>query len=220
MITLHYAPGNASLAPHILLHELGVPFQLQLVDRASNAHKSPAYLALNPNGLIPTLVDGDLVLYETAAICLHLADTHPAAGLMPALGSNDRALAYKWLMWLTNTVQANLIHYFYGHRMVDEGNEAGVAQVKAHAQAKVGECLQRLDAHFAAQTAAQGGPWMLGPGYSILDPYVWMVSRWTRGFSDKPARDYPHLRAFLDRMLQRQALQRVIATEQLSQPLI
>ena len=62
MITLHYFPGNASMAPHVLLHELGVPFQLQQVDRGANAHKSPEYLKLNPNGQIPVLVDGDLVL--------------------------------------------------------------------------------------------------------------------------------------------------------------
>ena len=71
----------------MLLHELGVPFELQLVDRTQGAHKSPAYLKLNPNGLIPVLVDGDLVLYETAAICLHLADTHPGRGLAPPLGT-------------------------------------------------------------------------------------------------------------------------------------
>ncbi|MCY7315435.1 MAG: glutathione S-transferase family protein [Rubrivivax sp.] len=215
MITLHYAPGNASFTPHVLLHELGVPFQLQLVDRANNAHKSAAYLALNPNGLIPVLVDGDLVLYETAAICLHLADTHPEAGLMPALGSNDRAQAYKWLMWLTNTVQANVIHYYYGHRMLDEGNASGLAQIKAHVQAKLGDCLQQLDQHLATE----GRPWMLGKHYSVLDPYVWMACRWTRGFSDKPARDYVQLRAFLERMLERAAMQRAIASEELSQPL-
>ena len=71
------------MIPHILLEELGVPFELKLVDRTVNAHKTPAYLKLNPNDLIPVLVDGELVLYDTAAICLHLADTHAAAGLMP-----------------------------------------------------------------------------------------------------------------------------------------
>ena len=166
MITLHYHPGNASFAPHVLLHEIGAPFELRLVDRANNAHKSPDYLKLNPNGLIPVLVDGELVLYETAAICLHLADTHPESSLAPALGSAERAHFYKWLMWLTNTVQANLIHYFYGHRLVDEGNTAATAQIKAHTQARVGECLAQIDAHLAAQTA---GPWMMGAQYSVLD---------------------------------------------------
>src|SRR5262245_12992895 len=96
---LHYAPGNASMAPHMLLEELGAPFELKLVDRANMAHKSPAYLAMNPNGLIPVLEQGDgLVLYETAAILLHLADTHAGAGLAPPLGTPERAHFYKWLM--------------------------------------------------------------------------------------------------------------------------
>src|SRR6476619_6526507 len=124
MIRLYYFPGNASLTPHMLLQELGVPFELERVERANAAHKSPAYLKLNPNGTIPGLVDGDLVLYETAAICLHLADTHPAARLAPPLRSAERARVYKWLAWSTSTVQATLIHYFYPDRMVDDGNAA------------------------------------------------------------------------------------------------
>ncbi|HPG60435.1 MAG TPA: glutathione S-transferase N-terminal domain-containing protein, partial [Casimicrobium sp.] len=59
MLQLHYFPSNASLTPHILLEEMGVPFELKLVDGANNAQKSPEYLKLNPNGLIPVLVDGD-----------------------------------------------------------------------------------------------------------------------------------------------------------------
>ena len=218
MITLHYYPGNASLAPHVVLHELGVLFELNLVDRAVNAHKSPEYLKLNPNGLIPALVDGDLVLHETAAICLHLADTHPAAQLAPPLGTAERALFYKWLMWLTNTVQANLVHYFYGHRLVDEGNAAAAAQIKAHVQSKVGECLVQINDHLALSQPTS--PWMMGAQYTVLDPYVWMVCRWTRGFSDKPARSYAHIGPYLERMQQRPALQRVIAAELLSLPLV
>ena len=136
MIELYYFPSNASFAPHVLLQELGVPFQLRLVDRDRDEHKEPAYLKLNPNGLMPVLVDGDLVLYETAAICLHLADTHPEAGLMPPLGSAERAHAYKWLMWLTNTLQPTVITYYYPDRFVAPGNAAGSAEVKAQAQVR------------------------------------------------------------------------------------
>ena len=112
MLELHYYPGNASLTPHMLLEELGVPYALKLVDRTRNAHKAPEYLRLNPNGLIPVLVAGDLVLYETAAICLHLVDSHPHARLAPPVGTAERAHFYKWLAWLTNTFQARLLSYF------------------------------------------------------------------------------------------------------------
>ena len=68
MYKLYYYPGNASMAPHMLLEELGVAYELILVDREKNAHQSAEYLKLNPNGRIPTLIDGELILYETAAI--------------------------------------------------------------------------------------------------------------------------------------------------------
>jgi glutathione S-transferase len=218
MIRLHYYPGNASFTPHVLLHELGVPFELQLVDRTRAAHKEAGYLKLNPNGLIPVLVDGrsgsELVLYETAAICLHLCDTHPAAALAPALGTPQRAHFYKWLVWLTNTLQATLIHYFYPERLVDDGDAGAAAQVRAHAQARVGLWLEQID----AQLASQGGPWLLGAAYSAIDPFAFMLCRWTRGFSSRPAREYRHIAPFLERVLARPAVQAALAAEQIAQP--
>lgn len=219
MIKLHYYPGNASLIPHIVLHELGVPFELVLVDRERQAHKSAAYLALNPNGQIPVLEEDDLVLYETAAICLHLADTHPRAGLMPPLGSRERAHAYKWLAWLTNTLQAMLLHYFYPERMVALGDAASAAQVRAQAQSRIGTMLDQLD----AQLASHGGPWLLGDDYRLVDPYAFVMGRWTRGFTgaaSKPAREWPAIGPYLQRMLARPAVQRAIAAEKLTAPYV
>jgi glutathione S-transferase len=218
MLQLHYHPGNASLIPHLVLEEIGVPFELAYVDRSVAAQKSPAYLKLNPNGLIPVLVDGDatappLVLYETPAVCLHLADTHPGAGLMPPLGSAARAHAYKWLAWLNNSVQATLILYFYPERWADDAG--AVAQVKAHAEAKVGALLDQLDAEFARH----GGSWLLGDAFSLVDPYAFVLCRWTRGFA-RPARSLPNLKPFLDRMLARPAVRRAFATEGLQEPFV
>ncbi|HLL10970.1 MAG TPA: glutathione S-transferase family protein [Rubrivivax sp.] len=215
MITLHYYPSNASFAPHVVLHELGIEFELALVDREAGAHKRAEYLKLNPNGLIPVLVDGDNVLYEAAAICLHLADTHPQAGLAPALGSPERAQMYKWVIWLTNTMQAMLIHYFYPDRMVAPGNAEGAEQVKVQARAKLGEHLSQVD----AQLAGHGGPWLLGSQYTIADPICFMLCRWTRGFITRPARDYEHIGPYMKRVLERPAVQRAVATEKLPQPI-
>ena len=216
MTTLHYFPGNASFAPHVLLREIGAPFQLQLVDRTQAAHKSPEYLRLNPNGLIPVLVDGELVLYETAAVLLHLADTHPAAGLAPALRTAERAHYYKWMLWLSNTVQATLIHYFYPDRLVAAGSTEGAAQVKAAAEAKVAGCLTQID----TQLASHGGRWLLGEQFSAVDPLAFMLCRWTRGFTSKPARDHAHIGPYLQRMLARPAVVAAIAEEKLPHPLI
>ena len=216
MINLHYYPSTAAMIPHIVLEEIGVPYERVLVDRTVGAHKQADYLRLNPNGLIPVLTDGELVLYETAAIVLHLADNNPAACLTPALGTAQRAQFYKWLMWLTNTLQASLIVYFYAERWVDEGNAQGAAQVRAHAQAKVGGLLDQLD----AELARHGGTWFAGHDYTVLDAYVFTLCRWTRNFSTAPARERAHLGPYLQRMLGRPAVQRVIANEGLSPPFV
>jgi len=208
---LYYYPGNANLAPHMLLEELGVPYELVLVDRERNEHRSPDYLKLNPNGVIPTLVDGDLVLYETAAICLHLVDRHPEAGFAPALGTEARAHFYKWLVYLTNTLQAELLVYFYPERLVDDANAA--AQVKRHAEERIGAMLDLLE----SALAAHGGDYLLGTGFSAVDPYLLMLARWTR-LMYRPARQRPHLARFLARMIERPAIQRTFAAEGLGDP--
>ena len=213
MLQLHYYPGNASMAPHLLLEELGAAYELKLVDRTQQAHKSAEYLLLNPNGLIPVLIDGDLVLYETAAICLHLLDTNPNAGLAPAPGTAARAHFYKWLVWMTNSLQATLIIYFYPERWADSAEAA--AQVRAHAEAKVGALLDQIE----AELARHGGPYLLGQSFSAVDLYALMVCRWTRGFG-RPARSLPHLGAYLQRLLARPAVQRVFEQEGLTAPLV
>lgn len=212
-IQLHYFPSNASMAPHMLLEELGAPFELKLVDRTQDAHKSAAYRKLNPNGLIPVMVDGDLVLYETAAICLHLVDTHPDAGLAPAIGTAERAQFYKWLVWLTNTLQATLITYFYPERWADSAD--AIAQVKAHAEAAVGGMLDQLD----AELTRHGRAWLLGDRFTAVDPYALMLCRWTRGFA-RPARSLPHLGPYLQRVLARPAVQRVFEKEEIAAPFV
>lgn len=216
MMQLHHYPSTAAMVPHILLEEIGAPYERVLVDRTVDAHKSPQYLRLNPNGLIPVLVDSGLVLYETAAIVLHLCDHHPQAGLAPALGTAERSHFYKWLMWLTNTLQATLIVYFYPQRWVDEGNDEGAAELRRHAQAKVGGLLDQLD----AELARHGGPWFMGDRYTALDPYVFTLCRWTRNFAQGRAREREHVGPYLQRMLERPAVQRVIANEGLQPPFV
>ena len=221
MLRLHYFPGNASLIVHIVLEEIGMPFALEYVDRARDAQKSAAYLALNPNGLIPVLVDEEsvgadgapLVLYETAAICMHLADVHTAAGLLPPFGTRERANAYKWIAWLSSTLQAALSLYFYPERWADDAR--GAAAVKAKAEAKIGGLVDQI----AAELAHHGGPWLLGATYSVADPYAFVLCRWTRGFA-RPARALPQVRPWLERMLAREAVQRAFASEQLAPPFV
>lgn len=213
MIELHHAPSTAAMAPHILLTEIGVPFVLRPVDTAAQAHRSPAYLALNPNGRVPVLVDGDLVLYESAAICLHLVDRHPQAALAPPPGSDERAHFYKWLVWLTNTLQATLMVFFYPERWLTDGNDAGAAELKTCAEGRTGALLDLLE----AELQRHGGPWLLGARYGAVDAYALMLCRWTRHFAH-PARARPALGAYLQRALDRPAVRQVFEREGLAAP--
>lgn len=211
MYKLYYYPSNANLAPHMLLEEIGADYELILVDRTQDAHKKADYLKLNPTGLIPVLIDGDLVLPETAAICLHLVDKHPDAGLAPRVGTAERAQFYRWLVYLTNTVQAGLVTYFYPDRLVDTPEQAKVVQ--KHTEARIGDMFDIIEAQFASHD----GPWLLGEQYSAVDPYLFMLSRWTRNLT-KPARDRPQLKRFLDAMIARPAVMKAHEFEGLKAP--
>jgi len=209
MYQLYYFPGNANLVPHMVLEEIGAPHELRLVDRSKGGLTSPDYLKLNPHARLPTLVDGDLVLYETAAICLHLVDRHPEAGLAPGLGTAARAHFYKWIVYLTNTVQAEMLLYFYPERWA-EG--AGAAEVRRHAEAHLSEMFDRIET-----SLAENGPHLLGSMFSAADLYLLMLGRWSRGFN-RPAKTRPHLARLLERIASRPAVQRAFAAEGIAAP--
>lgn len=108
-----------------------------------------------------------------------------------------------------------LIHYFYPERLVDDGDAGAAAQVKAHAEAKIGAMLDQLD----AELARHAKPWLLGERFSAVDPFALMLCRWTRGFA-RPARSLPQLGPYLQRVLARPAVQRAFAREGLAAPLV
>ena len=209
MYELHYSPGTASLLPHMMLRELGVPFQLRLVDREAKEQTGPDYLKLNPNGRIPVLVADGQALYETAAIALHLADRHP--GLAPAVGAPDRGDYYKWMVHLANTTQAEFRAWFYSHEFVSDP----ACEASAHAAAG-----KRLAANFQTIAAQlEGRDWLLASGFSAADLYLLMMVRWGRTLP-APAREIPALGAHAERVLGRPAVQETLAAEGLAAPFV
>lgn len=210
MYALYYFPGNASLLPHMMLREIGAPFELRLVDRSKNAQRGAEYLKLNPNGRIPVLIDGDLVLFETAAIVLHLADRHPDAELAPPVGSSERAHFYKWMAHLTNTPQAEFRAYFYPHEHVSD--EAAAPSVKLAAERRLDGMFDRI-----AQQLGEG-PWLLGDRFSAADLFLFMLIRWGRGMT-RPPRSIANLDALAKRVLSRPAVKAAIEAEGLKDPI-
>jgi glutathione S-transferase len=113
MYTLHYAPDNASLIVRLVLDGAGIPYRTALVDRARRAQDGPAYRALNPSGLVPTLETPAGPISETGAVLLWLSDRHR---LGPDQDHPDRPAFLKWLFYLSNTAHADLRMVFYPHQ--------------------------------------------------------------------------------------------------------
>ncbi|WP_299282793.1 glutathione S-transferase family protein [uncultured Tateyamaria sp.] len=164
---LHYAPDNASLIVRLALNALDVPFETALVDRAAHSQRDPAYLALNPNGLIPTLITPHGPLFETGAILLWLVDTHGDLG--PGTQNSRRADFLKWLFFCSNTVHPALQLLFYPHKLVGDDPEA-CKMVTTGAK-------RLLRAHFATLDTAQTSAFAQTE-VTVIDLYIATMLRW------------------------------------------
>ena len=181
-LQLYWREGAAAMAPHAALAEIGLDYELIEIDRGA-AQSSPAYRALNPLGVVPTLVDGDEVLTEAAAIMLTLAERHPEARLVPA----DTTRYYRWLVFMTNTVQTAFLRFFYPERYGTDG-------VSERAAAELQELFGVIE------RALEGREWLAADHRTAADLYLFMLTRWGRRL-DPPAWDRPNVRAHFQRTL-------------------
>ncbi len=191
MYTLYYAPGAASLVVHWLLIEIGAKHELRLLDMANGEHKRPEYLAINPSGVVPTLLIHGEPVSECAALVLHLADAHPSFGLAPAPGTIERARYYQWILHLANTLQPAFRTWFYPG---EAAGDAHAEEAKALAQWRIEACWDRLEQHLVKR-----GPYLLGASVSAADFYLAMLMRWSRNMP-RPATHWPQLDALAQRM--------------------
>src|SRR4249919_2434615 len=104
MLTLYFASGASSFAPHIALHEIGVAFEGKPMSFKRDDMRSPDYLAINPEGKVPTLVVDGRPLTEVAAILFYLARRFPDAGLLPPDDSWAEAQALSWMSFIASTL--------------------------------------------------------------------------------------------------------------------
>src|SRR5690606_37836878 len=160
---LYYMPGACPLATHIVLEWIGQPYETQAVPR--NELKEPAFLALNPVGSVPVLIDGDLILTQSAAILEYLAEKHPEAQLVPA-DILQRAEMRRWLGF----VNADL-HKAFGLVFGKAGysdNEACQEQLAAGGKTKAVQLFGIIDKQL------EGKQWMTGTR-SVVDPYLYTI---------------------------------------------
>ena len=195
------------MAPHFVLEELGVDYELILVDRKSNAQKSGEYLALNPTGRIPTLDDGGLVIFESAAICLHLCDQNPKSRLIPKIGNPDRPKFHQWLMYLNNTVQAELMIYFYPDRHTTNASVA--SSIIAAQEARITDMFELLDKELMNKM------YLVGDNITVCDYFLFMLSVWADEFK-RPPLSFSNLSRYLRNMAQLPTVNQVCKKENLS----
>jgi glutathione S-transferase len=168
MYRLFWSPGSASMAPHVVLEEVGVPYELVRVELSKP--RDPAYLKLNPWGRVPTLIADGQPIYEAAAICMHLADRHPEKGLAPALGTVDRAIYYQWLLFLSDTLQTAFMRLYRPSRASPDPTDERA--VKDKALKDVAEIWSTMDRLLA------GKSFLVGERFSAADIYFHMLYTW------------------------------------------
>ena len=208
---LYYYPLNASMAPHMILEALQVDYRLIKVDKENQAQKSAEYLALNPAGRIPTLVEGEFVLFESAAICLHLADMHSIGQLIPPIGDATRPLVYQWMMYLTNTLQAELIVYFYPEKhCVDTNTSAEIIHAQ---QALIEQSLSLLNVQLEKNELSDH-EYLLGKNITVCDYFLFMLLIWADEVENPPL-SFPHLARYLKRLVKQPAIITVCKKENL-----
>ena len=184
MLTLYLSPGSSSMAVHIALHEIGADFESRPISFAKREQHSPEYLAINPEGKVPTLLIDSRPLTEVAAILYYLAKRFPEAGLGPAGGLETEAQAISWMSFIAATI---------------------------HPARRIG--VERWKEVFGIAERRLGGREWTVERYSIADIHLFRLY-WRFVGSVKPApRDFPGLSAHYERMMARPAVRRTIEIE-------
>jgi glutathione S-transferase len=184
MLTLYFAPGSSSMAPHIALHEIGEQFESRPVSFARRENRTPAFLAINPEGKVPTLLIDGRTLTEVAAILFYLARRSPEADLLPAGDIEAEAQVISWISFIASTI----------HPARRQGME------------------RWREAFGIADRRLGGRDWAIGR-YSIADIHLFRLY-WRFVGSVHPAPDaFPNLSRHYEQMMARPAVRRTCEIE-------
>ena len=185
MLQLYFAPGASSMAPHIMLHEVGAPFEAHPISLGKKENRAPAYLAVNPEGKVPTLLIEGRRLTEVAGILYYLARCYPETKLWPAGDIDAEAQAISWMSFIAATVHP--------------------------ARGRGGDYAMSIFALADQRLAA--GRWALGEAYSIADIHLFRLYWRFVNAAKPPKGSFPHLEAHHDRMMARPAVKRTLDAE-------
>lgn len=204
MYTLYYSPGACSLAVHMILCELGVPYELVNVSIQEGKNKSPEFLKINPRGQVPVLKDGDQVIREGAAIIIHLLDKHRSP-MLPKSGP-ERDTALEWLMFANATM-----HPAYGKAFFVKYNIADKA-AQEQAYKAVFDGIDKLWAEVDARLAKT--PYLCGKDLSAADILLSVFANWGTLFP-RQAKLGENTQRMIAEVIKRPACQKALKEENL-----
>jgi glutathione S-transferase len=199
MMKLYFKAGACSLAPHIVIHELGLPYEAVPVDLATKRTKAgDDFTAINPKGYVPAIaLDDGTVLSECGAVLQYLADRKPAAGLAPANGTLERYQLQEWLAYISTE-----LHKTFGALF----NPAAPDFTKEAALKLFGRRVQYVEDRLA------GRDYLMGAQFTAADAYLYTVLGWTKYF-DVDLGQWPRVKAYHARVAARPAVIATHATE-------
>jgi glutathione S-transferase len=204
MMTLYYAAHTCALATHIALEDVGADYATSRIDFTAGEQRSPAYLAINPKGRVPSLVTERGILTETPAMLAFVAQSFPQAKLAPLDDPFAFAQVQAFNSYLCSTVHVAHAHRMRGTRWADD--PAAIADMKRKVPETVGACFDLIEG------AMLKGPWVMGETYTICDPYLFTVAQWLEADGVDPAH-LPKVIGHRHRMSERSAVRRAIAAE-------
>ena len=196
-MVFYHNPRSRSQMAHWMLEEAGAPYRIVPVDFEKGEHKTPAFLALNPMGKLPTIVDRGTVVTETAAIIAYLADAFPKAGLAPPVGDPARCTYYRWLFFGAGCFEPALLDTMLKRPPPERKMAVGWGSYE--------------DVLTTLKTALAKGPYLLGDTFSAADVYVGSELRWAMMFGAPGLKGEKVFDDYVARLATRPALQRVTA---------
>jgi glutathione S-transferase len=217
MHTLFYSPGACSMAVHIVLEEIGEPYELRLISSSGITEgkmtATPEWRAINPKGRVPALLGvpgriggAENLLTEVHAILIYLARTHASIGLLPTDPAAE-ARCIEWMNWLASNVHAMSYGQIW-RTLRFTINEEGLPGVKAKGEQNVREQYAYIES-----LLVDGREWAVPCGYTVVDAYLLVFYQWGQRIGLEMQSQYPAWTRLAQRVVARPAVRRVLIDE-------
>ena len=187
---LYYNPKSRAAIAKWMLDECGADYEIVAIDFTKREHKTPEFLKINPAGKLPALVDGEVKIFEGAAICLYLGEKFPEAKLAPQIGAPERGRYLSLMVYSTSQLEPAMGDALLGVTTLAQRGWTDFETAKDVVERELGD-----------------GPYLFGNWFTTADVMIGSMFVWKRMWGGPP--DRPKLEAYVDRLLARPAALRI-----------